>query len=187
MPQGGFSSGCTDDLFVLKSERRRSKPHPYIEITTSSDLFKDIPIAANALGTLGAVCLAVKVPVVIKSTRSHIYLSTISSAITPIHHQLSLAPYRRFPTLNKKSHYVSEIVRAGSTPSAPSALPSPPPVKVVSAHLIFNMPITKPKGVPFEWLEEHVLPMLGDAPRQDLAAKLDELKQVPSSVSCHGF
>ena len=65
----------------------------------------------------------------------------------------------------------------------------PPPIKVASTNLTLtlNMPTTKPKAVPFEWLEQNILPKLGDALRQDLEATLDELKQLPTSVSYYGF
>ncbi len=50
------------------------------------------------------------------------------------------------------------------------------------------MPTTKPKkAVPIEWLEQHILPQLDDTLRQDLEALLDELKQLPTSVSYYGF
>lgn len=37
------------------------------------------------------------------------------------------------------------------------------------------------------WLEQHILPRLGDALRQDLETTLDESKQLPTSVSYYGF
>lgn len=49
------------------------------------------------------------------------------------------------------------------------------------------MPTTKPKAVPVEWLEQHILPKLGDALKKDLEATLNELKQLPTSVSYYGF
>ena len=49
--------------------------------------------------------------------------------------------------------------------------------------ITLNMPTPKPKAVPFEWLEQHILPKLDDALRLDLEATLDELKQLPTSVS----
>lgn len=45
------------------------------------------------------------------------------------------------------------------------------------------MPTTKPKAVPIEWLEQHILPKLNDTLRQNLETLLDELKQLPTSVS----
>ncbi len=52
--------------------------------------------------------------------------------------------------------------------------------------LIPNMPTTKPKAVTIEWLEEHILPKLGDALKKDVEATLGELKQLPISVSYYG-
>ncbi len=50
------------------------------------------------------------------------------------------------------------------------------------------MRTTKPKkAVSIEWLEQHILPQLDDTLRQDLEALLDELKQLPTSVSYDGF
>lgn len=50
-----------------------------------------------------------------------------------------------------------------------------------------NMPTTKPKAVPIEWLEQHLLPKLGDTLRQEFEATLDEMKHLPTSVSYSGF
>ncbi|MCJ1381522.1 hypothetical protein MMC17_004633 [Xylographa soralifera] len=44
------------------------------------------------------------------------------------------------------------------------------------------MPTTRPKAVTIEWLEQHILPKLDDALRQDLEATLDEVKQLPTSL-----
>lgn len=44
---------------------------------------------------------------------------------------------------------------------------------------------TKPKAVLIDWLEQHLLPKLGNTLMQDLSATLDELKRLPTSVSYH--
>lgn len=49
------------------------------------------------------------------------------------------------------------------------------------------MPTAKPKAVTIEWLERHILPKLSDALKKDVEVTLDELKQLPTSVSYYEF
>lgn len=70
-------------------------------------------------------------------------------------------------------------------PSASTPLQSK--LQVSISFSLLNMPTTIPKAVIIEWLEQHLLPELDGALRQNFVAKLGELKQLPRPVSYYGF
>lgn len=51
---------------------------------------------------------------------------------------------------------------------------------------LYSITISKPKAVPIKWLEQHILPKLGETLKQDLKATLDEVKQLPTSLIYQG-